>query len=247
MKNRVVYIIVLFLVFSACSRKPFSVLGKQDMEDVMVDLYISEAIYNSTYGGFKTEEEQKSLTNSVLEKHDITRAKFDSSLVWYSDNLDELNKINEAVGKRLTKMDTIYQQQAPKKINYRFSNFSNVIFPPSFKLNTLLPSFAFRIDSAKLYVSNEPKDMKFSFNVIGLRDNQMLESRLYYQYRDTLIMMKDSLKNNDNYKIKYIVDTVGRGHIKSINGYLHLIDDTNHIADPTSVILTDIDLTIHGN
>ena len=236
--------LILFFVFvtQACTRRPLSVLNPKDMQSIMEDLYIAEAIYNANYGEFKTDEEQKILINSVLLKHDITRAKLDSSLVWYSDNLDDLNKINESVGKSLTLLDSLYRKKAPIKKVYKFSNFAMGDIPYSSNLDSIVTSFTFRIDSTKLYEKNDPDEFILSFDVLCLdTTKQSLHSRFYFQYRDTLII--DSKDNfcNDTYLLAHSIDSLDRGHLKSIKGYIHLTDS---MISTQAVLLNKIDLQI---
>ena len=228
MRNFVCLVLLSFVAFQACTRRPLSVLNANDMQTVIEDLYIAEAIYNQTYGEFKTEEEQRILINSVLLKHDITRAKFDSSLVWYSDNLDELNKVNETVGKSLSRLDSIYRDRVPSKRTYKFSDFSINTMPYSLNLDTTITSLVFRIDSIKLYNDSiEPEKFSLDFDVLGMDTvMQSLNSRIYYQYRDTLIIAIEDSLYNGSYSFSHIIDTIGRGYIKSINGYIHFSDSS---------------------
>lgn len=73
------------------------------MEDVLVDLFLAEG--TATIKGLQSGAEKKqSYYNSVLKKHDITYAEFDSSTVWYSVHPDLYFKLLERVHKRLEKI-----------------------------------------------------------------------------------------------------------------------------------------------
>lgn len=243
MKRFVYFLMISFIVLQACTRRPFSVMSPSEVQKIMEDLYIAEAIYNTNYGGFKNDEEQEKLINSVLLKHDVTRAKLDSSMVWYSDNLDELNKINEAVGKSLTKLDTIYRKNTPSKIIYKFTNFTNENLPISFCLDSTITTLAFHIDSTKLQAKGVLSDFDLSFDVLALDTTiNQLESNIYFHYRDTLIVIsKDSLYNN-SYNFTHKIDTTNRGNLSLISGDIHLTDSA---FATKKVILSKINLLIN--
>lgn len=244
MKRFVYFLLISFVVLQACTRRPFSVISPSDLQDIMVDLYIAEAIYNTNYGGFKTDEEQEKLINSVLLKHNISRAELDSSMVWYSDNLDELNKINEAVGKSLNRLDTIYRDNAPPKIIYKFTDFTNENLPISFSLDSTIATLAFRMDSTKLYAQGDPEEFNFSFDVLGLDTiTNQLESCVYFHYRDTLIVMNIDSMHNDSYNYSHTIDTINRGALSLIRGNIHLTDSAYFNS---KVILSKINLKINS-
>jgi len=72
------------------------------MEAVLYDLYIAEAEMAGNHSIFSGDSARKAeLLNDVLKRNGVSRAELDSSLVWFSDNLDAYQKINEKIKTRL--------------------------------------------------------------------------------------------------------------------------------------------------
>lgn len=98
--GNVCWLTVLGIWLASCGvKRPDAVLSDTRMEAVLYDYHIAKAMgedvpYNETY-------KRALYLNSVLAKHDVTQADFDSSMVWYARNPDVLNKIYERVNKRL--------------------------------------------------------------------------------------------------------------------------------------------------
>ena len=55
----------------------------------MYDMYIAEALIENDYQKFDLPEKKEALIDQVLEKHKISEARWDTSLSWYSDNIDQ--------------------------------------------------------------------------------------------------------------------------------------------------------------
>ena len=67
----------------------------------MYDIYLAEAEINANFNTFASDSARKQdLLNSVLKKHKITEAVLDTSLIWYSGNMEKYIKINDKVSKR---------------------------------------------------------------------------------------------------------------------------------------------------
>lgn len=88
-----------FLV-SACGVKaPDDIIPESKMENLLYDYHLAKAMgENLSY----EENYKKALyINAVFNKYDITEAKFDSSMVWYTRNAEVLAKMYEHISKRL--------------------------------------------------------------------------------------------------------------------------------------------------
>ncbi len=88
----------LLLVFAAaCSKAPSGVLSERKMKDVLVDMQLAEAVIGTNYKEYADAGKKEALFRSVFEKHGITQAEYDSSLVWYGRNLDVYMKVYDVV------------------------------------------------------------------------------------------------------------------------------------------------------
>lgn len=100
------------LFFAACSGEktvsiPDTVLSKEKMADVMVDIHLMEASMNITgvnpsridlAGG------NVSLNIDILKKHNLTKKQFDESFNFYSNNPELLSEVYQQVLNNLSKL-----------------------------------------------------------------------------------------------------------------------------------------------
>ena len=101
-KNKYYFIcgLIFLLVLSGCKvKRPSGVIPESQMEDLLYDYHIAKALgdnvsYNENY-------KKKLYIDYVFKKHKTTEAIFDSSLVWYTRNMEVLNSVYEKVNIRL--------------------------------------------------------------------------------------------------------------------------------------------------
>ena len=97
-KISVLYILLIFL-FGAC--QPKHILSSKKMENILYDLHKAEAIIEVENLAVKQDSSINKFYEVLLEKHGISQAQFDSSIVWYTNNPQRFNKIYPRVIKRL--------------------------------------------------------------------------------------------------------------------------------------------------
>ncbi len=98
----ITFIIGVVLCLTACTIRPDDVLSAGKMEDVLYDLHRADGIMyvqGYEYGHY---DRKGKYYQTVLTKHGITQAQFDSSLVWYTDHPKRFDKIYPKVIERLT-------------------------------------------------------------------------------------------------------------------------------------------------
>ncbi len=91
--------LLLLLSIGACKPKtPSQYIQPDDIEDVLVDYFMARAIAQREGDrGYK----QALYEEAVFSKHGITRAEFDSSMVYYYTRADRFNPIFQRVADRL--------------------------------------------------------------------------------------------------------------------------------------------------
>ncbi len=90
----------LFVATLAACSKPQGVLSEEDMAYLLVDIHIAESslrIFTAT------PLEKQSYFNSIFDKHGVTKAIYDSSLVWYSQNPEEYVLVYDLVLDSMTR------------------------------------------------------------------------------------------------------------------------------------------------
>jgi len=71
------------------------------MRNVLYDLHRADGAIQVAGYNYSHDQEVAGYYKNVLDKHGITQAQFDSSLVWYTDNPQIFNKIYPKVIERL--------------------------------------------------------------------------------------------------------------------------------------------------
>lgn len=99
--KRILYFIFIIVAFVACDKQSSHILSSSKMEDVLYDYHLAQGMLeglNST----QREEMAQAYIDAVFEKHKITEAEFDSSMVWYNRHTETLNEIYENLQERYT-------------------------------------------------------------------------------------------------------------------------------------------------
>lgn len=104
-KNYISYIIFIAFAFSSCISRPDYVLDEDAMVTLLTDVHRSEGLIelqqtNNAFSG--NESFKQSVMASVLVKNGVTRAQYDSSLVWYGQNLKYLVRVYSKVQKNIS-------------------------------------------------------------------------------------------------------------------------------------------------
>ena len=94
-------ILFLILLVSCKPALPPGVLSESEMEAVLYDYHVALAMAETSNGDYRVDERRYELQSAVYRKHDITEAEFDSSMVYYSSDLEKLNRIYSHLIKRL--------------------------------------------------------------------------------------------------------------------------------------------------
>ena len=106
MNGKVLQIVCVAALLMAVGCKPGvprDVIQPDDMEDILYDYYVSQGMASIPDPRIGDENYQRDLYfNAVLKKHGVTRAEFDSSLVYYYTRADYFVKVYKNVQERLS-------------------------------------------------------------------------------------------------------------------------------------------------
>jgi hypothetical protein len=217
MRHPAVYtIFIVVILFAACGRRPHYVMDEDKMADVLYDLDLARTI-SSGDPNFRTEAQKEALKNGILKKHEITQAELDSSLLWYSDNIEIYNKINDSVASRLRNTNKAILDK--RTASYSSGNLSNYLIPPYFYLNEYAPTMSLSIDSLRIKTIDLPK-FRLKFDVQGLSPLVKAEAAVFFIYKDTLVKRIIPMVRNTRYTFDkpHLADSL----LKSIAGYVHV-------------------------
>ena len=99
--------------------RPHEVLSNKEMRAVLYDLHRMDGALQTVGYNYGHDEEMAAYYKSVLDRHGVTQAQFDSSLVWFTDNPQIFNKIYPQVMERLDADFENAKQAREKKIEER--------------------------------------------------------------------------------------------------------------------------------
>jgi hypothetical protein len=87
--------LILFLAvfFFACSRTPEGIIPEKKMRKVLVDMQLAEVMISMEPQTYRLLADKKALFRSVFDKHQLTEAEYDSSLIWYGKHLDQYLRV----------------------------------------------------------------------------------------------------------------------------------------------------------
>lgn len=88
---------LLLFCLAACSKVPDGILSEKEMQRVVKDMMIAQSMTSGDSKSYPDNETKLALYEGVFRKYGITRAQYDSSLVWYGRNLDIYMKVYERV------------------------------------------------------------------------------------------------------------------------------------------------------
>lgn len=233
-RSTVIYTtIICIAVLYSCSRRPGNVLPERKMTDVLYDIQVAQAMMTSYIDPqYNNVDNKDALVKSVLDKYNITQADFDTSLVWYSDNMAIYMEINDTVAARLRAKAEILRTQITER-NKSADELRSRLLPPYFRLTEDEPTLAFNIDSFKIKTM-KMDHFKLMFDVQGLAPVSKVTAGLYFTYKDTTIHKTLDVKENEHYLIDkpQLPDSL----LKSVSGFIHL----RHTDLPTQVLLYNI-------
>ena len=117
--RKLLYLVLSLLslsVVASCIDRPDIVLDEEQMIDLLVDVHRAEGLLEMQQQqgvGFGTDLDiyQKEVIASVLQKHGVSRSRYDSSLMWYAQHLKLLTRVYGHVDERLKEEHEMWSLQ----------------------------------------------------------------------------------------------------------------------------------------
>ncbi len=119
MKNNRLIGFLCVLLLCGCTIRPDGILSKRKMQALLYDLHKTEGILQAVGYNYGHDYETSAYYLNVLEKHHVTQAQFDSSLVWYTDHPLLFNRVYPKVVEQLKKDQERYEQLNADAVEYK--------------------------------------------------------------------------------------------------------------------------------
>jgi len=212
---------LIILIFTACSRVPKGIIPERKMQQIVTDMHLAEEIINSEPSYYGSYKEKQALYQSVFDKHRVTEARYDSSLIWYGKNLDVYMQVyNMAlaeVNKRIDQFgpiepDIVYIPNKDSIDIWSIGRFYE--FTSSSLSNTII--FNFRegeeYSSGSIFV--------LGLYIWGLTYNNLppVEVHLRAEQRDTTVILKNTIHNNGYHEM--ILRSIPTQRVRRVYGYI---------------------------
>lgn len=103
MNRSLLIVLTLAMMLVGCKPStPSEYIQPDDMEDILVDYHMARAMASQMDGSYEERNYQQALLiEAVMQKHGVTQAEFDSSLVYYYRRADRFSKMYAHVAERL--------------------------------------------------------------------------------------------------------------------------------------------------
>lgn len=206
---------------------PSGILQKDEMEDVLYDMHIAQSIYETREGGIATGADLLALRASVLRKHDVDKAVWDSSFNYYCRNSRDMYDIYQSLAKRIErnvialggKVDGFQGSEADTANVWKAEDAFILMQQAPYNLFTfdVIPDSTFE-DGDRITLQY---DAQFIFQD-GMRD---IATFLAVYYDNDSIATVTSHSNFDGHGIVTLNNDVNRLHVKRIKGYFLLVQN----------------------
>ena len=206
---------------------PSGILQKDEMEDVLYDMHIAQSIYETREGGVATGADLLALRASVLRKHDVDKAVWDSSFNYYCRNSRDMYDIYQSLAKRIErniialggKVDGFQGSEADTANVWKAEDAFILMQQAPYNLFTfdVIPDSTFE-DGDRITLQY---DAQFIFQD-GMRD---IATFLAVYYDNDSIATVTPHSNFDGHGIVTLNNDVNRLHVKRIKGYFLLVQN----------------------
>lgn len=118
--RKILVFIILISCFTSCNDKHDLIVSKSKMEQVLYDYHVAQALISS----LPLDERYKAemYMEAVYEKNEITKAQFDSSMVYYNRHAEDLKDIYDNLHDRFALMNEKIQLQTGNNEMMAFSD-----------------------------------------------------------------------------------------------------------------------------
>ena len=174
------------MVSVSCIDRPESVLSEDEMIDLLVDVHRSEGLLDlQSAHSFSDEEYQQAVMATVLVQHGVTRAQYDSSLMWYAKHLKLFVRVYSHVDERLKEEEKYWNNIVAESREFKISAPGDSVDVWTIDKylvldRTLKSSVRFwEIQKDSNYMKGDT--MRWSFDVINLAKDQKLIASMSFR------------------------------------------------------------------
>ena len=111
--------LLLGCLLAACQQRPDYVIEEDQMTELLTDVHMAEGLIElQQRHSLDDAEYGQSVIAAVLKKHHISKAQYDTSLVWYSQHLNDLIRIYNHVNENLAERRELWDNLAAQNVGF---------------------------------------------------------------------------------------------------------------------------------
>lgn len=215
LSTRILATVLLPVIMVGCGSRPGDVISRGDMVDLMVDIHKGEAYADANHFQYRTDSTKMLIRQSILRDHGVTAEQFDSSLMWYGRNTEDLTEIYAEVIERLEKEMSRIDANA-SSTSFAGDSINAWIESPFYILSDASPSqtLKFRLPVDENWYPGD--SYTWQFKTFNQRTDAIMA--MFIDYDDGSTEMISSEFNNDGWQRLTIVGDSLRNPL-NIYGY----------------------------
>ncbi len=229
----IMVVMMVVASLSSCTPSvPSRYIQPDEMEEILYDYHIAQSMAQNE-SDYNIAEYNKTLYyRSVLKKHDVTEAEFDSSMVYYYTYTDRLNGIYSNIAKRLEEeamglgasvgdINKYSQYKADGDTANVWNETTAMVLTPKPPYN----KYTFSIATDSTYRTGDT--FLFQFNSDFLYQNGTKDATAYIAItyeNDSVISQYRSIRRAGLTQIRFICDDHKK--VKDIRGFIYLSQST---------------------
>lgn len=228
MKN--LYAILFVFVLLGCKPgKPAGILSESKMENILVDYHLAQGMAENSDMGL--EQKRYEYIQTVFNKHGITEAAFDSSMVYYSINAEVLAQIYNKVAKRIEAQTALLGEGGHTTQN-KYAHLSaqgdtaNIWTESTYHtLNKepLTHMFRFNIEADSTFKTGDSFLWRFnsSFKAETMSNEAIAIFLLRYD-NDSVVSRNEIIRSDGWTEMRLPSNNVDTLDVKSVSGYIYM-------------------------
>ena len=241
---RLILLGTIFICVACGKQIPGDIIQPADMEELLYDYHLALTMGNDL--SYSDRYKRESYKNYVFNKHGVTEAEFDSSMVWYTRN----SKVLTDIYKNLQKRYEMEEEQMRSELNKRSGQISVSLSGDSVDVWS---------DRDLYWLTSSPLTNRLMFDLkadttfhkkdilVFVADYNFLS----YQKNDAkaVVSMNVEFKNDSTQGVSKVISKSGKDYVvlkpdsafeyKSINGFVYF---SNPDSVDVSVLINNIKL-----
>ena len=225
---------MLLMVVGCKPTVPSEYIQPDEMEDILYDYYLAQALARNDFGQ-DIDTKRNVYFMAVLEKHHVTEAEFDSSLVYYYSRLEKLRDIyghvNERLGEEAERMGTAvgarqYSQYGTSGDTANiWTGVSDVLLIPFATMNR----FDFQVKADTTFRLGDSFMFQFKSEAIWQRGNQnAVVCITAYYANDSIAQHYLTVSTSGNTQVR--VPSYKDSPLKRLRGFIYVGSDDSDDA-----------------